>query len=53
VMLGSDKVNAALLVGAFPTNCYIGRDGKILLREVGFDSKEKLKLTIERFLAGK
>lgn len=53
VLLGSDTVNAKLLVSAFPTNCYIGRDGKILLREVGFDSKESLKLTIERFLAGK
>lgn len=53
VVLGSDKVNAALLVGAFPTNCYIGRDGKILLREVGFDGKERLKATIERFLASK
>lgn len=53
VVLGSDKVNAALYVGAFPTNCYIGRDGKILLREVGFDGKERLKATIERFLAAK
>jgi len=53
VVLGSDNVNAALLVGAFPTNCYIGRDGKILLREVGFDGKERLKATIERFLASK
>ena len=53
VVLGSDKVNAALYVGAFPTNCYIGRDGKILLREVGFDGKERLKATIESFLAAK
>lgn len=53
VILGSDKVNATLLVSAFPTNYYVDRQGKLALREVGFDGKEHLATVIERFLAGK
>ena len=53
VVLGSDRINSALLVGAFPTNYFLDLDGKIVLREVGFDGPEKLAATIGKLLAKK
>jgi hypothetical protein len=53
VVLGSDKVNETLLVGAFPTNYYVDRQGKLALCEVGFDGKDHLVEVIERLLARK
>lgn len=53
VVLGSDRINEALLVGAFPTNCFLDREGKIVLREVGFDGPQKLAATVEKLLEKK
>lgn len=53
IVLGSDRINEALLVGAFPTNYFLDREGKLVLREVGFDGPEKLAATIEKLLAKK
>jgi hypothetical protein len=52
-VLHSDKVNEALLVRAFPTNYYVDRQGRIVLREVGFDGPEKLARTLEGLLKAK
>jgi len=52
-VLGSDRINEALLVGAFPTNYFLDREGKLVLREVGFDGPAKLAATIEKLLARK
>jgi thiol-disulfide isomerase/thioredoxin len=53
IVLHSDKVNEALLVRAFPTNYYVDRQGRIVLREVGFDGPEKLARTLEGLLKAK
>lgn len=53
IVLHSDKVNEALLVRAFPTNYYVDRQGRIALREVGFDGPEKLARTLEGLLKAK
>ncbi|NUP94794.1 MAG: TlpA family protein disulfide reductase [Planctomycetaceae bacterium] len=53
VVLGSDRINEALLVGAFPTNCFLDREGRIVLREVGFDGPQKLAATVEKLLEKK
>lgn len=53
IVLGSDRINEALLVGAFPTNYFLDREGKLVLREVGFDGPAKLAATIEKLLARK
>lgn len=53
VVLGAKPLAEKLLVTAYPTNWFVGRDGVLVHRELGFDTPEALAKLVENLLAGK